>query len=132
MSILKLKRILMGRSLFLSTLFCGLSSQPAWAVNIPITAEFMPNPSSPRFNQFVNTTPYSGFCTDGRAACKTNGIFSVEANINFGAKPIRKGETAYIKAPWEWRKVTVTHPIAGPQEVEVRITGVGSKYFVFP
>ncbi|WP_078742462.1 hypothetical protein [Pseudomonas fluorescens] len=132
MNIVMLTRRLIGKSVFLSALFYVLSSPSAWAVHVPITAEFIPNPSNARVNQFVNLTPFSGYCTEARAQCAARNIFSVRANVNFASKFIHKGEPVYIKAPWEWKKVTVTHPIGGPQEVEVRVTGVGSGYRINP
>lgn len=134
MNILKLMRNFMGKSPFLSAIFCVLSSHSALAINIPISAEFVPNPSNTRVNRFVNLTPNSGYCTEPRAQsqCLTAQTFSIRARIDFASKVVHKGDIVSIKAPWEWRKVTVTHPIAGPQEVEVRIVGVGSTYRITP
>lgn len=106
-----------------------------------MTAEFRPDPSNPMINRFKNTTPESGICPwHIPERCKQLGIFSIRTTaIQFSSNgPIQANHTdprkgAMFKVPTEWRDLLVTHESSGKVEtVQVRIAGIGGKYFVPP
>lgn len=132
MSIVEVARAFAGKLLVYAAFTSVLGSPAAWAVHVPISAKFTPNPNNPRINTFVNLTPNSGYCALKPQECVVTKSFSIRVNTRFTPRAISKGEHVFIKAPYEWKKVTVVHPVAGPQEVEVRIVGIGSTYFVNP
>lgn len=132
MSIVKFTRVFSRKSLVLAVFVSVLGSHSAWAIIVPISAKFTPNPSNPRVNTFVNMTPNSGYCANRAQECRNTKSFSIRVNTKFDQRAISKGEAVSIRVPYEWRKTTVYHPVAGPQEVEIRIIGIGSTYLVTP
>ncbi|WP_434561471.1 hypothetical protein J3P95_05965 [Pseudomonas sp. Z5-35] len=105
------------------------------AVSRDITAIFRPDASKPNLNQFTNTTPISGYCTDFPADCAATKIFSIQLPITFNSsRPIQANHTDYrqgatFKVPANWRTAHVTHAVTGETEtVEVRFSGIGSRY----
>lgn len=112
-----------------------VASQQVEAKVMPITATFNPDPSNPQKNEFRNTTPNVGFCTFYQAICQSYGIYSQRSHLTnemFGPieanhSDVRKG--AMIKAPANWRRLTVRERTTGEEAtVEVRIAGVGGSY----
>ncbi|MFO2466422.1 hypothetical protein OOJ96_23980 [Pseudomonas sp. 15FMM2] len=118
-------------SLLLSSL---LWAGPAAAQVQDITATFRPNPSSPDQNRFTNTTPVSGYCASYPGQCAVNNTFSIRLPIRahssgpLPAQPSDPRQSALWKAPAQWRQVTVTNAMGDQETVEVRISGVGSRY----
>lgn len=95
-----------------------------------IRAMFRPDPAQPTKNVFVNKTPNSGYCANYPNQCAENVMFSIRVPVNFNASRfLLPGEGIPVKAPANWRRLTVTN--ADTQEVEtveIRITGIGSTY----
>jgi hypothetical protein len=114
----------------------AVSSQQIEARVLPITATFNPDPSNPQKNEFRNTTPNMGFCTDQPAICKAHNIFSLRShvgNIPAGGpvlpnhSDVRQG--AMIKTPANWRSLTVVNRETGePAIVQIRVAGLGGVY----
>ncbi|HWT69197.1 MAG TPA: hypothetical protein VN214_08815 [Pseudomonas sp.] len=117
-----------------------LCSSGASALVQDITARFVPDPSNPLNNEFVNTTPESGVCVGHiPALCKQMKIFTIRAPFSAASSgPIlanhedpRQG--AMWKVPSEWRDLPVTHTATGEVEtVQVRIAGIGHRWDIRP
>ncbi|ARD59739.1 hypothetical protein Y71_07360 [Kosakonia radicincitans DSM 16656] len=61
-----------------SVMFClALFSSQLYAITMDITAEFSADISKPQLNEFVNTTPVTGFCANYWNDCASFGGFSV-------------------------------------------------------
>ncbi|WLH69536.1 hypothetical protein [Pseudomonas sp. FP2309] len=120
---------LLGVPLYLATHFASAAVQN-------ITAEFRPDPTNPMINKFTNTTPQSGVCPGHMPArCEAMGIFSIRTtDITFASvAPIepyhadpRQGLT--FKVPSEWRSFEVVSAQGDREVVEMRISGVGSRF----
>ena len=116
------------------TLALGLllmaSVPQAQALNQEIRALFQPDPSKPNKNTFVNQTPNSGYCQLYPGECAANGMFSIQLPVRFTSRSfIGVNDTVGVRAPANERRVTVINPDTQQTEtVEVRITGVGSRY----
>ncbi|WLG29634.1 hypothetical protein [Pseudomonas lurida] len=99
---------------------------------VNLSAKFAPSPTQPGKNEFVNTTPVSGYCSLFPAECRNNGTFSVQ--LSLGAKSVspieanqddpRKG--VMIRVPGAWRKIQVTNSQGTPYDLEFRISGIGA------
>lgn len=117
-----------------SACFLGLlmvmAMPSAEAVNREIRALFQPDPAQPNKNVFVNKTPNSGYCATYPGECESNNMFSIQLPIRFNARRfLGAGEGLPLKVPANWRRLTVTNADTQETEiVEVRITGIGSKY----
>lgn len=113
-------------------LMMALIVPTAGAVNQEIRALFTPDPSQPQRNVFINKTPDSGYCSDRPDDCKQNNMFSIRVPVRFGpSSAIAPGTGVSVKVPANWRQLTVTNRETGESEtVEVRITGIGSNYFL--
>jgi hypothetical protein len=107
----------------------------ARAYDHEVKAVFTPDPSNPNVNQFVNTTPVTGFCRLQPSLCRSRGLVSMRMPISSVSNgPLyanhndpRQG--AMFNLPANWRAAQVTHAVTGETEmVEVRITGLGSTY----
>lgn len=100
------------------------------ALNKEIRALFQPDPSRPNKNAFINQTPNSGYCQSYPAECAANGMFSIQLPIRFTSNTfIGANDTVGVRAPANGRRLTVTNPDTQHTEtVEVRISGVGSRY----
>ncbi|WP_434766606.1 hypothetical protein [Pseudomonas triticicola] len=100
------------------------------ALNQEIRALFQPDPSKPHKNGFINQTPNSGYCQLYPAECTANGMFSIQLPVRFTSNTfIGANETVGVGAPANGRRLTVTNPDTQETEtVEVRISGVGSRY----
>jgi hypothetical protein len=113
-------------------------AQAVSAATQEITAVFRPDPAHPMVNKFINTTPVSGVCAGFlQSQCKSLGIFSIRtAALTFTSnKPIPPGPDAterqgvMFKVPSEWRAVEVTSDRGESQTVEVRIAGIGNRFY---
>ncbi|CRM96609.1 hypothetical protein [Pseudomonas sp. 22 E 5] len=101
-----------------------------------ITAEFRPNPFDPMKNKFINTTPQSGVCPGHMPArCEALGIFSIRTTaVTFMANgPIQANHTdprqgLMFKVPSDWRSLDVVSSTGERSVVEVRISGIGSRF----
>ncbi|KOY03661.1 hypothetical protein [Pseudomonas nunensis] len=104
----------------------------AEAFNQEIRALFTPDPAQPQKNIFINKTPDSGYCATYPDECKQHNMFSIRIPTRFGpSSVIMPGTGVPIKVPANWRQLTVTNRETGESEVvEVRITGIGSDYFL--
>lgn len=102
----------------------------AQALNQEIRALFQPDPSKPNKNTFVNQTPNRGYCQLYPGECAANGMFSIQLPVRFTSRSfIGINDTVGVRAPANERRVTVINPDTQQTEtVEVRITGVGSRY----
>jgi len=116
-------------------LLLALLAMPASGVDMPIEAEFKPDPANPHLNKFENKTPNSGYCASYPTQCQSLGIFSLRAPIRFdSSQPIAALHTdprqgAMFDAPTEWRELTVVHRQTQEQEtVKIRVAGFGSSY----
>lgn len=106
----------------------GVSS--AQAASHEIRALFQPDSSQPGKNVFVNQTPNSGYCATYPDQCAENSMFSIQTPVRFNSTlTLPPNWGVGIKVPANWRRLTVTNTDTMETEtVEVRITGVGSKY----
>ncbi len=107
-----------------------LAAFAAHAVNQEIRAVFRPDPSQPSKNVFLNQTPISGYCASYPDQCVPANMFSIQLPARFvSARSLRPGDGLALKAPANWRQLTVINADTQESEiVEVRITGVGTKY----
>nr|WP_131107721.1 hypothetical protein [Pseudomonas sp. Sample_10] len=124
---------------YLAGLLCAVFAPAAHALTQEITAVFTPDPANPLKNEFINTTPISGFCADfGHTICKHHGYFSIEAPLSGSTPDLGPGvpviyaghtnprEGVMYKVPSEWRAFQVTHTRTGEVEtVQMRISGIG-------
>lgn len=125
----------------LVAVLCAAFAQAAHALTQDIRAVFTPDPANQMKNEFINTTPVSGFCAGfGHTICKNNGYFSIEAPLSGSSPDLGPGvpviyaghtnprEGAMFKVPSEWRAFQVTHTRTGEVEtVQMRITGIGQQ-----
>ncbi|WP_339532048.1 hypothetical protein [Pseudomonas mucidolens] len=99
-----------------------------------LTAVFRPDPARPDQNRFINTTPSSGYCSTHVETCQAYQMFSIRLPITarssgpMEANPsdVRRG--AYWKVPAAWRPLTVINAFGEQETVEIRISGLGSRY----
>lgn len=117
---------LIGKLALLMTL-CVPAAQ---AANQEIRALFTPDPAQPNRNVFINKTPNSGYCAIYPTECADNKMFSIQVPIRFNStRALVPGSGLGVKAPANWRQLTVTNRDTQETEtVEVRITGMGSRY----
>ncbi|MHC8337750.1 hypothetical protein [Pseudomonas sp. HLT2-19-2] len=111
-------------------LLAVLSAPSAQAVTQEIRALFQPDPGQPNKNAFINKTPNTGYCALYPAQCTENGMFSIQIPVRFNSqRAMNRGEILQLRAPANWRKLTVTNAQTQETEtVEVRIIGMGSEY----
>lgn len=111
-------------------LMAALSAPAAQAVNQEIRALFQPDPAQPSKNVFINKTPNSGYCASYPGECASQNMFSIQIPVRFTAsRAMNPGEILMLKAPANWRSLTVTNSETQEAEtVEVRIIGMGSDY----
>ncbi|UST78749.1 hypothetical protein [Pseudomonas siliginis] len=110
----------------------ALAMSTAHGFNQEIRATFQPDPTQPGKNLFVNKTPNTGYCASYPAQCADHNIFSIEMPVRFDStRFISRGEPMLVKAPADWRQLTVTNMQTQETEtVEVRIIGIGSTYIL--
>jgi hypothetical protein len=124
----------MRRSWLWSLLMVWSLVPQALAQEVSITALFRPDSANPRLNQFKNTTPPSGYCQQFPGQCEENQTFSLQVAIRFEsiraipANHASSRQGATFKVPAQWRPLTVRHESGAVETVQVRITGVGSRY----
>ncbi|MHC8349071.1 hypothetical protein ACYZT7_06725 [Pseudomonas sp. RT4P38] len=120
----------MQKYLWCLGLLAALSAPSALAASQEITALFQPDPGQPNKNVFINKTPNTGYCALYPAQCTDNGMFSIQIPVRFNSqRAMNRGEILQLRAPANWRKLTVTNAQTQEQEtVEVRIIGLGSQY----
>lgn len=116
-------------------LLISLWLSSAWAEEVGVQASFKPDSAQPQRNKFNNDTPPSGYCATYPQQCAENETFSLRVPITFDSSgPIRANhedprQGGLIKAPTQWRELTVIHETTGePETVKVRIAGIGSRY----
>lgn len=68
----------MKKSTYWLGLAAALSVLPAGAANREIRAMFRPDPAQPNKNEFINTTPNSGYCTIYPDQCAQQNMFSIQ------------------------------------------------------
>ncbi|VVM73902.1 hypothetical protein PS645_01907 [Pseudomonas fluorescens] len=110
---------------------CLATTLPAVdAANQEIRAEFRLDPSRPGKNEFINTTPNSGYCADWPNQCIENKIFSIQMPVRFtSSRALEPGRGVSLKVPADWRQTRVTNPVTQESAlVEVRIIGAGSRF----
>lgn len=106
----------------------------AMAATMNITAEFSPSMDNPENNQFVNTTPQSGFCANWPNSC-VNGEKSLATGITLspskGLTPKDdKRDSAFFKWPSSYRNVTITNVQDGTtHNVKLRVTSFSGRYY---
>ncbi|WP_339501935.1 hypothetical protein [Pseudomonas silesiensis] len=122
----------MKKSMCSLGLILALSVPDAEAVNREIRALFQPDPSQPSKNVFINKTPNSGYCATYPGECQQNNMFSIQLPVRFSStRALYQGDVIPIKVPATWRRLTVTNTETQETEtVEVRITGIGSNFFL--
>jgi hypothetical protein len=122
-----------------ATVFALLStgSSAVEAATATISAVYRPQPGNPGMNEFVNTTPPSGYCNIWPGSCASLGLFSINLPINFSssraiaANHANTRDGAMISVPSGWRRLSVTHTETGQSEdVLVRVSGIGATYVV--
>ncbi|MEN0106922.1 MAG: hypothetical protein AAGC84_10900 [Pseudomonas sp.] len=118
------RKLYLGAALTLLTSFFGL----AMASETAITARFLPDSNNPEVNNFVNTTPNSGYCVTNPGDCNWRKAFSVAVPNVTEYIPLISGQGVGFKVPNSWRELTVTHDDGTTQKVQVRIVGIGSRY----
>lgn len=108
----------------------ALSMSVAQAANQEIRALFQPDPSQPGKNLFVNQTPNSGYCVNFPAKCASNNMFSIELPVRYSSSgELLPGDDISVRAPADWKPLTVVNQDTQESEVvEVRITGIGSRF----
>ncbi|WP_415766624.1 hypothetical protein [Pseudomonas sp. ZB1P45] len=122
----------MKKSMWCLGLLTALSMPSAEAASREIRALFQPDSSQPNKNVFLNKTPNSGYCAQYPSECVDNNMFSIELPVRFDStRAIVPGQGIALKVPANWRQLTVTNAETRETEtVEVRITGVGSKFIL--
>ncbi|CAH0249139.1 hypothetical protein [Pseudomonas brassicacearum] len=113
--------------------FVGVST--ASAASRDIDAVFRADPAKPTDNQFVVTTPISGFCFNWPELCAVDGLSSFMIPVTFDSSSAIQAnhpdtrQGAMFKVPGSWRTIQVVHMVTGESEdVSVRIAGVGAKF----
>lgn len=121
----KLKKLTCGLGFLLT-----LCMVEAHAVNQEIRALFQPDPAQTGKNLFVNQTPNSGYCVYFPAKCAAADMFSIELPVSHDSnRALVAGDDVSVKAPADWRRLTVINQDTQETEiVEVRISGIGSRY----
>jgi hypothetical protein len=113
-------------------LLAVLGLPTAQAANQEIRALFQPDPAQPWKNVFINKTPNSGYCASYPSECADNNMFSIQVPINFSSvSPLFANNGVWVMVPADWRRLTVTnHETQEVSTVEVRITGLGSRFML--
>ncbi|WP_225922766.1 cupredoxin domain-containing protein [Pseudomonas hamedanensis] len=113
-------------------LLAVMSTTGVQAANQEIRALFQPDPSQPSKNLFVNQTPNSGYCASYPVQCANANMFSIQLPVRFDSnRAIVPGDDLSLRVPVAWRRLTVTNTdTQETEDVEVRITGIGSRYIL--
>ncbi|GAB6407102.1 hypothetical protein [Pseudomonas sp. MHK4] len=103
------------------------------ADEVEILAEFVPDPSNPGANRFINKTPPSGYCAIYPTVCAQQNIFSIETNIIAAANaPIRANhglrQGPMFQIPSHWTEVQVVHAEGDSETLQYRVRSIGGNY----
>lgn len=121
----------MLRMLMAMALLVGCSGAIAATMNI--TAEFSPSMDNPENNQFVNTTPQSGYCSAHPTECR-NGELSLDMKLSLTpSKGLTINDTPrdslYFKMPSSFRNIEVTNNETGQKEkLAFRVSAFSARY----
>jgi hypothetical protein len=117
-------------------LLAGLHAPSAEAVVQDIRAQFLPDPTNPMLNKFVNKTPPSGLCTTYmKDRCNALGIFSLripgltfETQRTIDADHVDPRQGVMFAMPTNWRDVVVVDAAGESEIVQIRIAGIGGSW----
>lgn len=104
------------------------------AVTQEMRASYIPDPSRPQNNAFIDQTVQSGYCGTYVADCKAHNLSGVRLPLRFASvRSIEPGATvrngAMFRIPNRWRSLTVRNVVSGETAtVEMRIGGLGTQY----
>ncbi|MDN7140037.1 hypothetical protein KC131_05220 [Pseudomonas sp. JQ170] len=104
-----------------------LVSQQVGAADRTLTFVYSPNPANPGSNQFINTTPNSGYCSDRPSSCSsgeksiTAGITSIRTLIPTPPPSLEQGGS--FKLPGGWHDIEVSNG-SEHAPLRFRITGI--------
>ncbi|MFJ4194325.1 hypothetical protein [Pseudomonas sp. NPDC089534] len=112
---------------------CGwLLSTAAQGLTQEIRAVYIPDPSNPQANAFVNQTPQSGYCAIISYDCKPMSGLRIPLRFSSvqAVEPGGSGRNgAMFNFPAQWRNLVVRHVFTGETaNVGMRIGGFGSEY----
>ncbi|WP_414147767.1 hypothetical protein ACMGGR_20815 [Erwinia sp. BNK-24-b] len=110
-------------------LILGLAAN---AATMEITAAFTPSMSQPEHNQFINTTPQSGYCATWPDSCSSN-VFSIALPLTLAIiNPIKANDTPrnnpYFAFPNKLVTLNVTNEAGDIAKVSFRVSGFSSRY----
>jgi hypothetical protein len=103
-----------------------LAASSTLAADLNITARFSPDSNNPNKNEFINTTPVSGFCLLFPAYC--TGRFSITIPHLIPYSPLVAEVGVQLRVPYDWQNLEVRHTDGSTQTVKVRIVGMGTTY----
>jgi len=104
------------------------------AVTQEMRASYIPDPSRPQNNTFIDQTVQGGYCGTYVADCKAHNLSGVRLPLRFASvRSIEPGATvrngAMFRIPNRWRSLTVRNVVSGETAtVEMRIGGLGTQY----
>ncbi|MFS2201802.1 hypothetical protein ACCD00_25195 [Pseudomonas sp. Pseusp3] len=137
MKLLCKERLIARISIVLLGILVSLVSQRVVALDVNITALFRPDPANPLKNEFINTTPQSGYCEALPQYCVNPPLISFRLPMRFrSAFPIKanhpvQSDGAMFGVPGQWRTLQVRHVSTGEMaEVEVRVAGIGTTHLL--
>lgn len=118
---------------WLVAVICGLFISTASADIVDIYAEFVPDPSNPKADKFVNKTPPSGYCAAYPTVCNQLKVFSVETNITAESlAPLQPGHSVrngpMFQIPSHWSDVDIVNEDGDSSRVQLRVTSIGAVY----
>lgn len=104
----------------------------AWAVEARLTAEFRPSLLDPLRNQFVNTTPQSGYCARWPHLC-AKGDFSVSTGLTIQNRRLVQASAEhrtyhFAAVDASWKDVAVTGPGGVQAIVRFRLKLMSQSY----
>lgn len=116
---------------------CMFASHLQAAV-VDVTATFAPSMSNPSNNEFINTTPQSGYCSTYPSDCADHNTLSIDMGgitaslISSGLKANSEPRMGvYFKIPGAWREVIVRNSETGESsKVRFRVNAFSSRYRV--
>ena len=110
----------------------GASALTANAATMNITAEFSPDIHNPKNNEFINTTPISGFCAKWPTYCTKN-VLSIETNLKTRQQYIIKAwdsdrNSVFFGFPSNYKVVDVVNNKTGERStLKFRIAGFSAR-----
>lgn len=104
----------------------------AEAAELQITAEFRPSALDPSHNQFVNTTPQSGYCAQHSSFCRA-GDFTINTGMNVSQRRLFGGgddprEKWYLSVDGSWRDVVVHNANNHKLRARLRLFLIGMQW----